>query len=788
MRQLWVLAWVLVMCGAALVEFAPGEGRKEGPAGTRSVCGESERGHWFRSKLVNDDIMHTRSVAHLVALITAAHAAFDACNVNTSWRRLLLQRGHGGLAELPCPQSPCSADGEVERAVSLLATRALQLLQQERASPPFATKKTKSFSPREISNMLHALAKSGQPRLMALPASQRLVVALEERAVAMMPKFNGQDISNMMWAYARLLRPPSPQLLVALEHQALALLPHFTPQLVSNSLWAFATLKITPNESLLVGLLARAEEIVEEFNAQNTANFVWALATLRCMPADTLLARLVNHAVDLAGTFNGQNVANFLWAFTQFRVAPPGRLMETMEARSLARAASFTPEQLSNLMLSLATLGWVPREPLLEAMVARIAVTASAFNAQDIANSCWAMAVFIARGVPCYAFDAALKPLAHRSQVIKDEFLPQHNSALHLFALACDKAPSKRLHAQLQRRTKDLHALFLDPDTHVNASDTPVMSRSQMLVASALQTLGFDVQNEVICPQSGLSIDLRATVSPYPDSNQARVFSVEFDGPLHYMRLMADLSAPGWGWQPSASTAKAARSMTGTTELKHFLLRKYGHRLVVIPYWEWDAVADSPQAKRAYLRKKFGLNIDDVAPEKLLQAAAAIGVFTRDEFDAAERSGRLASALECLLDQEKSVVDADRAAAAVAGVTDASCQNVTARKNSECFRAVRVRGWGAGGDFTEYGDGARDRSHGCSRQRRRAGWECKGEGNSRPQSSWNLFSALQRPELSSMWPSASCSASATRCEGSDQIVTAPDEKLRSRECRRRCAR
>ena len=90
--------------------------------------------------------------------------------------------------------------------------------------------------------------------------------------------------------------------------------------------------------------------------------------------------------------------------------------METMEARSLARAASFTPEQLSNLMLSLATLGWVPREPLVEAMVARIAVTASVFKAQDMANSCWAMAVFIARGVPCYAFDAALKPLAQRSQ------------------------------------------------------------------------------------------------------------------------------------------------------------------------------------------------------------------------------------------------------------------------------------------------------------------------------------------------------------------------------------
>ena len=117
--------------------------------------------------------------------------------------------------------------------------------------------------------------------------------------------------------------------------------------------------------------------------------------------------------------------------------------------------------------------------------------------------------------------------------------------------------------------------------------------------------------------------------------------AVQFDGPLHFVRPLG-----------SDEVEKAARSKTGTTELKHFLLRKLGHALVVIPYWEWDAVvALNVDAKREYLRRKLNLHLDDVAPELVQRAAATIGAFTREDYLEAERSGRLSEALAGLQGQ-----------------------------------------------------------------------------------------------------------------------------------------
>jgi hypothetical protein len=119
------------------------------------------------------------------------------------------------------------------------------------------------------------------------------------------------------------------------------------------------------------------------------------------------------------------------------------------------------------------------------------------------------------------------------------------------------------------------------------------------------------------------------------------VDAVQFDGPLHFVRPLG-----------SDDIEKAARSKTGTTELKHFLLRKLGHALVVIPYWEWDAVvALNRDSKREYLRRKLNLHLDDVAPEVVQRAAATIGAFTREDYLKAERSGRLSEALAGLQGQ-----------------------------------------------------------------------------------------------------------------------------------------
>ena len=93
-----------------------------------------------------------------------------------------------------------------------------------------------------------------------------------------------------------------------------------------------------------------------------------------------------------------------------------------------------------------------------------------------------------------------------------------------------------------------------------------------------------------------------------------RAFTVEFDGPLHYLRELG-----------SQSLKKPARCVKGSTQLKHFLLRKLGHILIVIPYWEWDAVAPNATETREYLRRKLYLDLEDVSSDVLQMAAARLG-------------------------------------------------------------------------------------------------------------------------------------------------------------------
>jgi hypothetical protein len=83
--------------------------------------------------------------------------------------------------------------------------------------------------------------------------------------------------------------------------------------------------------------------------------------------------------------------------------------------------------------------------------------------------------------------------------------------------------------------------------------------------------MGLSVEDEVRCPKSGYSIDMRAVDSGAHDSaletggerSSGRVWAVEFDGPSHFL---------------------ASGAPTGATLLKRRHLELLGHALVSVPY------------------------------------------------------------------------------------------------------------------------------------------------------------------------------------------------------------
>jgi hypothetical protein len=103
--------------------------------------------------------------------------------------------------------------------------------------------------------------------------------------------------------------------------------------------------------------------------------------------------------------------------------------------------------------------------------------------------------------------------------------------------------------------------------------------------------MGLSVEDEVRCPKSGYSIDMRAVDSGAHDSaletggerSSGRVWAVEFDGPSHFL---------------------ASGAPTGATLLKRRHLTQLGHTLVSVPYWEWDRCKGAGEREQ-YLKSKL---------------------------------------------------------------------------------------------------------------------------------------------------------------------------------------
>ena len=101
-------------------------------------------------------------------------------------------------------------------------------------------------------------------------------------------------------------------------------------------------------------------------------------------------------------------------------------------------------------------------------------------------------------------------------------------------------------------------------------------SMLQRQVADALRALGYDPQEEVRTAQ-GYSLD--AVVCA-----ERHTVAVEVDGPSHFV----------------GSTQKP----TGATLLKRRQLRAFGWQLLVVPYWEWDALTRREE-QRKYLQRRL---------------------------------------------------------------------------------------------------------------------------------------------------------------------------------------
>lgn len=151
---------------------------------------------------------------------------------------------------------------------------------------------------------------------------------------AAMCEFRGQEISNVLIAYARgcIIHPG---LLHAVERELCR-----TPSQDSSE-------PGNADEVLYV-------ERLTDFTSQALANTLWAFATLRWYPA-RLLPRITEAMPSIVPSMTSQELANSLWAYARFAYHP-GRVMATFLAVIERRTDEFEGQGCTNSLWALAVL------------------------------------------------------------------------------------------------------------------------------------------------------------------------------------------------------------------------------------------------------------------------------------------------------------------------------------------------------------------------------------------------------------------------------------------------
>lgn len=118
--------------------------------------------------------------------------------------------------------------------------------------------KTSLLDEQGVSNVLYSVAKLGYYDAAA-------VEHLLHEAYGRMPRFSGQELSNMLWAVGVLRHYPGEQWLAAFLSAAHRLLPSLSDQSLSNLMWALGELSVLPNEAWMSSFLAAVRAAAPTF-------------------------------------------------------------------------------------------------------------------------------------------------------------------------------------------------------------------------------------------------------------------------------------------------------------------------------------------------------------------------------------------------------------------------------------------------------------------------------------------------------------------------------------------
>jgi len=240
---------------------------------------------------------------------------------------------------------------EVTELLEALAQEAVSQLQDERARA--------KFIPQNLSNMLYGFAQLG-----VMP-SLEMLEAVGIEAQRQLSGFGPQELTNIMWALAKLLGsgPKGREVQAFIDAMPSAALHHLNddtslrkvkPQTLSNLLYAFAAMDFHPGNAFLTAISLAIQRQVHMFKPQELASSLWGLAKLRHHPGPQLVSIALTETCRQVDKFKLQDLVAALHALAVLGSTVDGAVAESATRLVNARASVLGASDHVNLLWALA--------------------------------------------------------------------------------------------------------------------------------------------------------------------------------------------------------------------------------------------------------------------------------------------------------------------------------------------------------------------------------------------------------------------------------------------------
>jgi hypothetical protein len=257
-----------------------------------------------------------------------------------------------------------------------------------------------------IANTIYGLGLASRPSL--APFVNHLLAA----SMTKLASFDAQNISNTLWALAKMHHPlDSPQLLAATGHKdaaslvaiimEVAVLPqlhHFnSAQEVGNTVYALVLLKMAQGPQVMDALVSWMVHLLDSGHGepQPASNCMWALSAGGYSDAALKLQRPL-HAflVDSAVEWTPQEPLNVAFALAKLTHHSP-ELVRTVVDATMLKWSKCNGQDVSNLLWSLAVLEPRGQHNFFQDMQPLLCSRVATFDEQVLADVAWAYAVVL---------------------------------------------------------------------------------------------------------------------------------------------------------------------------------------------------------------------------------------------------------------------------------------------------------------------------------------------------------------------------------------------------------